>query len=125
MHYKTVYSLLTVHRFSQQANNYLKITSVFFSRFVFVVFIRRRCLSQSVIKVRPVDDAQRRYNKDILKAYLEGRKTMNWVVGCLIGIDLETFDNLTRELSTHVMFPRYQEIPEIRKRLADNSSQQE
>jgi len=76
-----------------------------------------------VTRVKPIEVWQRRYNRNVLRAFLEGEKNQNWAVGCLRGIDLETFDSLARELTTHVRFLRYQEIPETRQRLADNSSQ--
>jgi hypothetical protein len=91
--------------------------SLGFSVSMFAVLIRRRCLSQSMIKVKPVDVAQQGYNKGVLKAYLEGEKNMNWVVGCLRGISMQEFDSIVLELSGYRNFPRYADNSEIRRRL--------
>ncbi|MFW9890040.1 MAG: hypothetical protein ACFFER_17795 [Candidatus Thorarchaeota archaeon] len=74
-----------------------------------------------MVKVKPLAVAQRRYHENVLRAYLEGKQNQNWVVGCLRGIKLETYDEIARELPFHMRFPRYQEIPDIRSRLVNIS----
>jgi len=75
-----------------------------------------------MIKVKPVDVVQRRYNKGVLKAYLKGRKTMNWVVGCFRNILMQEFDSIVLELSGYRNSPRYADISEIRRKLAEPTS---
>ena len=43
--------------------------------------------------------------KGTLKAYLEGKKNMNWVVGCLRGISMQEFDSIVLELPGSMIIP--------------------
>ena len=62
-------------------------------------------------------EVQRKYWRECLMAYLQGKKTMNWIVGVLDVGTLNDLDRLTQEVMAYGPLPRYGDIPEVRKRV--------
>lgn len=64
-----------------------------------------------------VSDAQWKYWKNSLLAYLQGKKTMNWIVGVLDVGSLSELDQLIKEVKEYMTFPKHDDIPELRRRV--------
>ncbi len=67
-----------------------------------------------------VSDAQWKYWRNCLKAYLQGKKTMNWIVGVLDISLIKQFDMMIKELLPYGPYPRQGEIREIRRRISEH-----
>lgn len=67
-----------------------------------------------------VGNGQWKYWRNCLRAYLQGKKTMNWIVGVLDISYLEQFDMMIEELLPYGPYLRQGEIPEIRRRIVED-----
>ncbi len=69
------------------------------------------------MKVTPIAQAERNYLKGVLRAFLDGKKNQNYVIGCFRNVPIAIYDQVVTELAEYVEKPRYKELYEIRKRL--------
>ena len=67
--------------------------------------------------------AEKNYLKGVLRAFLEGKKNSNYVVGCFRNVPISIFDEIARELSDYVQTLRFGELYKIRKKLINNLRQ--
>ncbi|MFW9850381.1 MAG: hypothetical protein ACFFF4_14710 [Candidatus Thorarchaeota archaeon] len=75
------------------------------------------------MKVTPLAVAERNYLRGVLKAFLEGKKNQNYVLGCFRNVPIKVFDEIAKDLSSHSEQPRFKELYEIRKKLQDALSE--
>ncbi len=61
--------------------------------------------------------AERNYLRGVLKAFLEGKKNQNYVVGCFRNVPISIFDEIAQELQQYSQTPQFSELYKIRKRL--------
>ena len=73
-----------------------------------------------VSRIKPKETWVRKYRKKSLRAYLEGKKNMNWIIGVLRGTTSDEFNSIVEELKRHILYPRYEEIAEILKNEIDH-----
>ena len=64
--------------------------------------------------------AERNYLRGVLKAFLQGKKTSNYVVGCFRNVPISIFDEIAAELSDYSEHLRFGELYKIRKKLLHN-----
>ncbi|MFX1481815.1 MAG: hypothetical protein ACFFCP_01350 [Promethearchaeota archaeon] len=67
--------------------------------------------------------AERNYLRGVLKAFLEGKKNVNYVVGCYRNVPISIFDELASELSDYSESLRFGELYKIRQQLIQNLKQ--
>ncbi len=62
--------------------------------------------------VKSVEETVKRYARNSLRAYLEGEKTLNWVVGIVreSGVRRQELADIFDFLKTHSETARYQEV---------------
>jgi hypothetical protein len=64
--------------------------------------------------------AEKNYLRGVLRAFLEGKKTSNYVVGCFRNVPISIFDELAKDLCEYSQHLRFGELYKIRKRLIRN-----
>ncbi len=69
------------------------------------------------MKVTPIAQAERNYLKGVLRAFLDGKKNQNYVIGCFRNVPIAIYDQVVTELTEYAEKPRYKDLYEIRKRL--------
>lgn len=63
--------------------------------------------------------AEKNYLRGVLKAFLEGKKNQNYVLGCFRNVPISIFDEIAQELSHYSQEQRFSELYELRKKLLD------
>jgi hypothetical protein len=71
------------------------------------------------MKVTPIAQAERNYLKGVLRAFLDGKKNQNYVIGCFRNVPIAIYDQVVTELTEYAEKPRYKELYEIRKKLEE------
>ncbi|MFW9973753.1 MAG: hypothetical protein ACFFDQ_00610 [Candidatus Thorarchaeota archaeon] len=66
--------------------------------------------------------AERNYLKGVLRAFLEGKKNQNYVIGCFRNVPISIFDEIAQELSQYSNTPQFSELYNLRKKLLQNLS---
>ena len=61
--------------------------------------------------------AERNYLRGVLRAFLEGKKNQNYVIGCFRNVPISIFDEIAQELSHYSSALRFSELYKIRKKL--------
>ena len=61
--------------------------------------------------------AERNYLRGVLRAFLEGKKNQNYVIGCFRNVPISILDEIARDLSHYSHTLRFSELYKIRKRL--------
>jgi len=61
--------------------------------------------------------AEKNYLRGVLRAFLEGKKNQNYVIGCFRNVPISIFDELARDLSQYSHALRFSELYKIRKKL--------
>ena len=61
--------------------------------------------------------AERNYLRGVLRAFLEGKKNQNYVIGCFRNVPISIFDEVAQNLSHYSEKARFGELYEIRKKL--------
>ncbi len=61
--------------------------------------------------------AERNYLRGVLRAFLEGKKNQNYVLGCFRNVPISIFDEIAQELSHYSHTLRFSELYKIRKKL--------
>ena len=61
--------------------------------------------------------AERNYLRGVLRAFLNGKKNQNYVIGCFRNVPVSIFDEVAQSLSDYSEEPRFGELYEIRKEL--------
>ncbi len=61
--------------------------------------------------------AERNYLRGVLRAYLEGKKNQNYVIGCFRNVPISIFDEIAADLSHYSDTQRFTELYTIRKQL--------
>ncbi len=69
--------------------------------------------------------AERNYLKGVLRAFLEGKKNQNYVIGCFRNVPISIFDEIAQELSQYSNTPQFGELYNLRKKLLQNLSDRE
>jgi len=69
--------------------------------------------------------AERNYLRGVLKAFLEGKKNQNYVIGCFRNVPITIFDEIARSLSHYSNTLRFGELYKLRKKLLSNLSERE
>ena len=69
------------------------------------------------MKFTPIAQAERNYLKGVLRAFLNGKKNQNYVVGCFRNVPIAIYDQVVSELAEFSEMPRFKELYRIRKRL--------
>ncbi|MHA2233820.1 MAG: hypothetical protein ACXABH_00615 [Candidatus Thorarchaeota archaeon] len=64
--------------------------------------------------------AEKNYLRGILRAFLAGKKTINYVIGCFRNVPILIFDEIVGELSDFAHHLRFGELDKIRKKLIQN-----
>jgi len=64
--------------------------------------------------------AERNYLRGVLRAFLEGKKNQNYVIGCFRNVPISIFDEIAADLSNYSHAPRFSELYSIRKLLLHN-----
>lgn len=64
--------------------------------------------------------AERNYLRGVLRAFLEGKKNQNYVIGCFRNVPISIFDEIAADLSNYSHEPRFKELYSIRKDLLHN-----
>lgn len=64
--------------------------------------------------------AEQNYLRGVLKAFLEGKKNSNYVVGCFRNVPIMIFDEIAKDLSEYSHLLRFGELYKIRKKLLRN-----
>lgn len=64
--------------------------------------------------------AERNYLRGILRAFLEGKKNQNYVLGCFRNVPISIFDEIAQSLSDYSDTLRFRVLYKIRKRLLQN-----
>ena len=67
--------------------------------------------------------AERNYLRGVLRAFLEGKKNQNYILGCFRNVPISIFDELARELRHYSHTLRFGELYKIRKKLMQNLEQ--
>ena len=67
-----------------------------------------------MVKTRTSEESARRYVRGCLRAFLEGEKNLNWIMGVIRGSDVLKYEGRLREifddLGCYEKSPRYQQI---------------
>ena len=71
------------------------------------------------MKITPIARAEQNYLKGVLRAFLQGKKNENYVIGCFKNVPLDIYDQVVCELAEYSEMPRYKELYKIRKRLEE------
>lgn len=69
--------------------------------------------------------AERNYLRGVLRAFLEGKKNQNYVIGCFRNVPISIFDEIAQSLSQYSNKPRFGELYKIRKTLQQNLKESE
>jgi len=69
--------------------------------------------------------AERNYLRGVLRAFLEGKKNQNYVIGCFRNVPISIFDELAQELSQYSDTLRFGQLYKIRKKLLQNLQSRE
>jgi len=69
--------------------------------------------------------AEKNYLRGVLRAFLEGKKTANYVIGCFRNVPISIFDEIAKDLSEYSQNLRFGELYKIRKKLIQNLEQRE
>ncbi len=77
------------------------------------------------MKVTPLATAERNYLRGILRAFLEGKKNQNYVIGCFKNVPIKVFDEIARDLREYANRPRFNELYQLRKKLQEALSTSE
>jgi hypothetical protein len=80
------------------------------------MFIINKSLMHIMSPVRMVV-AERNYLRGVLRAFLEGKKNQNYVIGCFRNVPISIFDEIAKELSGYSNALRFGELYKIRKKL--------
>ena len=64
--------------------------------------------------------AERNYLRGVLRAFLEGKKNQNYVLGCFRNVPISIFDELACDLAHYSHALRFRELYKIRKKLQQN-----
>ncbi|MFW9834458.1 MAG: hypothetical protein ACFFEK_10715 [Candidatus Thorarchaeota archaeon] len=64
--------------------------------------------------------AEENYLRGVLRAFLEGKKNQNYVLGCFRNVPISIFDEIAQSLSDYSDTLRFRELYRIRKRLLQN-----
>ncbi len=64
--------------------------------------------------------AEQNYLRGVLKAFLEGKKNSNYVVGCFRNVPIMIFDEIAKDLADYSHLLRFGELYKIRKKLLLN-----
>ena len=67
--------------------------------------------------VTPIATAERNYLKGVLRAFLEGKKNQNYVIGCFKNVPIKIFDEIIIELNSYSNHERFRELSQIRREL--------
>jgi hypothetical protein len=63
--------------------------------------------------------AERNYLRGVLRAFLEGKKNQNYVLGCFRNVPITIFDEIAQELSHYSEVLRFSELYKIRTKLLE------
>jgi hypothetical protein len=74
-------------------------------------------LASGGVEMVRLDEGQWNYWRNSLRAYLQGKKTINWIVGVLDISSIEQFDQMINELMPYGPYVRKDDIPKIRRRI--------
>jgi len=69
--------------------------------------------------------AERNYLRGVLRAFLEGKKNQNYVIGCFRNVPISIFDEIAQELSQYSDTLRFGQLYKIRKKLLQNLQNRE
>jgi len=69
--------------------------------------------------------AERNYLRGVLRAFLEGKKNQNYVLGCFRNVPISIFDEIAQELSNYSHTLRFGELYKIRKKLLNQLKNRE
>ncbi|MFW9809799.1 MAG: hypothetical protein ACFFE6_10530 [Candidatus Thorarchaeota archaeon] len=69
--------------------------------------------------------AEKNYLRGVLRAFLEGKKTSNYVIGCFRNVPISIFDEVAKDLSSYSQNLRFGELYKIRKKLIQNLENRE
>ena len=61
--------------------------------------------------------AERNYLRGVLRAFLEGKKNQNYVIGCFRNVPISIFDEIAADLSDYSHALRFGELYKIRTKL--------
>jgi hypothetical protein len=64
--------------------------------------------------------AERNYLKGVLRAFLEGKKNQNYVIGCFRNVPISIFDEIAQDLSHYSHTIRFGDLYTLRKKLLEN-----
>ena len=64
--------------------------------------------------------AEKNYLRGVLRAFLEGKKTINYVIGCFKNVPISIFDEVAKDLSEYSQNLRWGQLYKIRKKLIQN-----
>ena len=72
-----------------------------------------------MVRVKPIHVWKRNSVFGILRAFLEGKKNIKWVVGSIksYAISIGEFDSIVAQLSGYQRFPLYPELSMIRSKV--------
>ncbi|MFW9793560.1 MAG: hypothetical protein ACFFEE_04605 [Candidatus Thorarchaeota archaeon] len=96
----------------------------FFKNYIIRVYNH---LIQSMSDMSPtrIATAEKNYLRGVLRAFLEGKKNSNYVVGCFRNVPISIFDEIAAELSDYAQSLRFGELYKLRKRLIQNLNERE
>ncbi|NHJ12212.1 MAG: hypothetical protein EAX95_00975 [Candidatus Thorarchaeota archaeon] len=69
------------------------------------------------MKVTPIAVAERNYLRGVLRAFLQGKKNDNYVIGCFKNVPIAIFDQVVCELNEFSESPQFKRLYNIRKTL--------
>ncbi|MHA2187701.1 MAG: hypothetical protein ACW99V_05625 [Candidatus Thorarchaeota archaeon] len=79
--------------------------------------IEDRNRESNKVTITPIALAERNYLKGVLRAFLNGKKNQNYVIGCFRNVPIAIYDMVASELAEYSEMPRFKELYQIRKKL--------